>query len=215
MACYGNDHRYANAPRERVFLRRTAIEMTRSDSTQRIWTIGHSTRSMEDFTALLTQNSIALLADVRLLPGSKRYPHFNSDALAVSLGEHGIRYEHFRQLGGRRRPRPDSPHTAWRNDAFRGYADHMQSAEFEAAIARLLDLAASAGPTAIMCAEAVWWRCHRGLVSDHLKVRGIEVLHIVDTKQPRPHPWTSAATIVDGRLSYAAASSPELPLPGL
>lgn len=189
--------------------------MRRSDSTQRIWTIGHSTRTIEDFTALLAQNSIALLADVRLLPGSKRYPHFNSDALAGSLGEQGIRYEHFAELGGRRRPRPDSPHTAWRNDAFRGYADHMDTAEFQAGIARLLEFASATGPAAIMCAEAVWWRCHRGLVSDYLKVRGIEVLHIVDTKKPEPHPWTSAATIVDGRLSYAAPASPDLPLPGL
>jgi uncharacterized protein (DUF488 family) len=188
--------------------------MSSTDSTQRIWTIGHSTRSIEEFTALLTQNSIAVLADVRLLPGSNRYPHFNSAALAASLNEQGIRYEHFRELGGRRRPRPDSPNTAWRNDAFRGYADHMESAEFHAGIARLLELASAVGPTALMCAEAVWWRCHRGLVSDYLKARGVEVLHIVDSKKPAPHPWTSAATIIEGRLSYATLSSPEPPLPG-
>ena len=155
-----------------------------------------------------------MLADVRLLPGSKRYPHFNNDALAHSLGEHGIRYEHFRELGGRRKPRVDSQNTAWRNDAFRGYADYMETAQFVDGIARLLALAEEVGPTAIMCAEAVWWRCHRGLVSDYLKARGIEVLHIVEANKAAPHPWTSAATIVQGRLSYTASDTPELPLSG-
>ncbi|HSH38444.1 MAG TPA: DUF488 domain-containing protein [Chthoniobacterales bacterium] len=189
--------------------------MPSSDSRQRIWTIGHSTRSIEDFAALLAQHSIAVLADVRLLPGSKRYPHFNSDALARSLGEHGIRYEHFRELGGRRKPRPDSANTAWRNDAFRGYADYMEGNDFAAGVERLVGLAASKGATAIMCAEAVWWRCHRGLVSDYLKARGVEVMHIVGANKVEPHPWTSAATIVGGHLSYAATGSAEPPLPGL
>ena len=168
----------------------------------RVWTIGHSTRSIDDFIAALRAHEITLLADVRLLPGSKRYPHFNNDVLAHSLGEHGIRYEHFRELGGRRKPRPDSQNTAWRNTAFRGYADYMETAVFADGIARLLALAAEVGPTAIMCAEAVWWRCHRGLVSDYLKARGIEVLHIVDAKKAEPHPFTSAAQIVNGQLSY-------------
>ena len=158
-----------------------------------IWTIGHSTRSIDDFIAALAAHGIKLVADVRLLPGSKRYPHFNSDALEQSLGAHGIRYEHFRELGGRRKPRVDSPNTAWRNDAFRGYADYMETSEFEAGIARLLALMREIGPAAIMCAEAVWWRCHRGLVSDYLKARGVEVTHIVDAKKAEPHPWTSAA----------------------
>ena len=171
-------------------------------SAQRIWTIGHSTRSIDDFIAALTAHGIRLIADVRLLPGSKRYPHFNSDALAASLTASGIGYEHFRELGGRRRPRPDSPHTAWRNYAFRGYADHMESAEFGTGIQRLLDGSAATGATAMMCAEAVWWRCHRGLVSDFLKARGFEVLHIMDAKKAEPHPWTSAARIVHGKLSY-------------
>ena len=178
--------------------------MSERETTERIWTIGHSTRSIEEFTHLLQQHGIAVLADVRLLPGSKRYPHFNSDALAASLGACGIRYEHFRELGGRRKPRADSRNTAWRNDAFRGYADYMETAEFEAGIARLLSLATTVGPTALMCAEAVWWRCHRGLVSDYLKTRGIEVLHIADAKNAASHPWTSAATLIDGRLSYEA-----------
>ena len=173
-------------------------------SVEQIWTIGHSTRSIHEFVAALRPHGIKLIADVRLLPGSKRYPHFNNDALAASLAAAGICYEHFRELGGRRRPRPDSRNTAWRNDAFRGYADHMETPEFAAGIARLVTTSERAGPTALMCAEAVWWRCHRGLVSDYLKARGVEVLHIVDPKKADAHPWTSAATIVDGRLSYAA-----------
>ena len=123
--------------------------------------------------------------------------------LQRSFGEHGIRYEHFRELGGRRKPRADSTNIAWRNDAFRGYADHMETPEFGAASRGCSRGPGKIGPAAIMCAEAVWWRCHRGLVSDYLKARGIEVLHIVDAKKADPHPWTSAATIVDGRLSYA------------
>ena len=178
----------------------------------RMWTIGHSTRSIEDFIDALQAHGIKLLADVRLLPGSNRYPHFNSDVLAESLASSGIAYEHFRELGGRRRPRADSRNNAWRNDAFRGYADHMETPEFAAGVARLLASSVENGPTAMMCAEAVWWRCHRGLVSDYLKVRGIEVLHIMDPKKADPHPWTSAAKIVDGRLSYAADAD-ELPLP--
>ena len=184
-------------------------------SVRRIWTIGHSTRSIEEFVGALAAHGIKLIADVRLLPGSKRYPHFNSDALAEALRGSAIGYEHFRELGGRRRPQPDSPHTAWRNDAFRGYADHMDSAEFRAEVERLLASAAASGPTAMMCAEAVWWRCHRGLVSDYLKAHGIDVLHIMDAKKAEPHPWTSAASIVDGRLSYSASASAEPPLPGL
>ena len=168
----------------------------------KIWTIGHSTRSIEDFILLLKQNGIKLLADVRSLPGSKRYPQFNRESLAVSLGTHGIRYEHFPELGGRRKTKPDSRNTAWRNASFRGYADYMETNEFSKGIERLLDLANEAGPTAIMCAEAVWWRCHRALISDYLKARGIEVIHIVDRGKSEPHPYTSAAHIVNGELSY-------------
>jgi uncharacterized protein (DUF488 family) len=175
--------------------------MSQTAAPKRIWTVGHSTRSIEDFIAVLAAHQIKLLADVRLLPGSKRYPHFNNDVLAQSLGEQGISYEHFRELGRRRRPRADSPNTAWRNDAFRGYADYMETPAFEAGIARLLEFARE-HHVAIMCAEAVWWRCHRGLVADYLKARGIEVLHIVDAKKAGPHPFTSAAQIVNGELSY-------------
>jgi uncharacterized protein (DUF488 family) len=168
----------------------------------RIWTIGHSTREIEVFLALLEENGIKIVADVRMFPGSKRYPRFGREALAKSLGEHGIRYEHFPELGGRRKANPDSKNMAWRNEAFRGYADYMEKEDFHNGIARLVDLADQSGPTAIMCAEAVWWRCHRSLISDYLKAHGVEVLHILDAKKTEPHPFTSAAQMVDGQLSY-------------
>src|ERR1041385_2888647 len=166
--------------------------------------MGHSMRSIDSFTALLQENGIKLVADVRMFPGSKRYPQFNRESLAVSLGKHGIRYEHFPELGGRRKTKPDSRNSAWRNASFRGYADYMEANEFHKGIERLLDLSNESGPTAIMCAEAVWWRCHRGLISDFLKVRGIEVLHIASSGKTELHPYTSAASIVDGQLNYEA-----------
>ncbi len=171
-----------------------------------IWTIGHSTRPIDSFLALLATNGIQLVADVRLLPGSKRHPQFNRDALEHSLADGQIAYAHFPELGGRRKARPDSSNTAWRNAAFRGYADHMETDEFRQGIARLLKLAAATGPTALMCAEAVWWSCHRSLIADYLKARGHEILHIMDEKKTQPHPYTSAAEIIDGRLSYTAAT---------
>lgn len=170
----------------------------------RIWTIGHSTRNIDVFISLLEENGIKVLVDVRSLPGSKRYPQFNKEALAESLNAHGIRYEHFPELGGRRKPLPDSCNSAWRNASFRGYADYMETEEFRKGIERLLDLAREAGPAAIMCAEAVWWRCHRSLISDYLKARGIDVMHILDANKVEPHPFTSAARMVKGKLSYAA-----------
>jgi uncharacterized protein (DUF488 family) len=170
----------------------------------RIWTIGHSTRDIDAFISLLEQNGIKLLADVRSLPGSKRYPQFNREALAESLNARGIRYEHFPDLGGRRKPKPDSHNTAWRNASFRGYADYMDTEEFHKGVERLLALAGEAGPAAIMCAEAVWWRCHRSLISDYLKARGVEVVHILDKNKIERHPFTSAARIVDGKLTYSA-----------
>ena len=170
----------------------------------RIWTIGHSTRDIDVFISLLEENGIKLLADVRSLPGSKRYPQFNREALAESLRDGGIRYEHFPELGGRRKPKPDSRNTAWRNASFRAYADHMETEEFQKGIERLLVLAGEVGPAAVMCAEAVWWRCHRSLISDYLKSRGIEVMHILDANKTQPHPFTSAARIVNGELNYEA-----------
>jgi uncharacterized protein (DUF488 family) len=171
----------------------------------RIWTIGHSTRAIDEFIALLTENEIKLVIDVRAFPGSKRYPQFNKEALAKSLSAYGIRYEHFPELGGKRKSKPDSRNTAWRNASFRGYADYMETEQFQKGIERLLEIAAE-GPTAIVCAEAVWWRCHRSLIADYLKARGGEVLHILSANKVEPHPYTSAARIVNGELSYAADS---------
>jgi uncharacterized protein (DUF488 family) len=170
----------------------------------RIWTIGHSTRTIDEFISLLKANGVKLLADVRAWPGSKRYPQFNKDALAESLNADGIRCEHFPELGGKRKSKPDSHNTAWRNASFRGYADYMETEQFQKGIERLLDVAAEAGPTAIMCAEAVWWRCHRSLIADYLKARGVEVLHVLSANKIEPHPYTSAARIVNGKLSYEA-----------
>lgn len=168
----------------------------------RIWTIGHSTRGIDEFISLLSENEIKLLVDVRAFPGSKRYPQFNKEALAESLNAHGIRYEHFPELGGKRKSTPDSRNTAWRNASFRAYADYMETDQFQKGIARLLDVAEKAGPPAIMCAEAVWWRCHRSLIADYLKARGLEVLHILGANKVEPHPYTSAARIENGELSY-------------
>ncbi|HKR77207.1 MAG TPA: DUF488 domain-containing protein [Rhodanobacter sp.] len=171
-----------------------------------IWTIGHSTRTLEEFLALLAAYSIEAIADVRRFPGSRRWPQFARDALAASLPAHGIGYQWLPQLGGRRRAHPDSPNTAWRNAAFRGYADHLASAEFTEGLDALLAFAAQQR-TAVMCAEAVWWRCHRSIIADVLKQRGIEVIHILDLRHSVVHPWTSAAHVEDGELSYAAPQS--------
>ncbi len=132
----------------------------------RLWTIGHSTRKIDQFTSLLEENGIKLVVDVRSLPGSKRYPQFNKEALAQSLCEHGIHYEHLPELGGRRKAREDSRNTAWRNASFRGYADYMETEEFHQGVERLLDLANESGQTAIMCAEAVWPRKLSGSGAD-------------------------------------------------
>jgi uncharacterized protein (DUF488 family) len=173
------------------------------------WTIGHSTRTLADFLDALRSQRIEGLADVRALPGSRRYPHFDQEELAPALHREGVTYEHFPDLGGRRMPQPDSRNLAWRNAAFRGYADHMDTPEFAQAMSRLTTLA-SGQRTAIMCAEAVWWRCHRSLISDFLKVRGWTVIHIVDAKRTQCHPFTSVARVVDGVLSYElpAAQTP-------
>lgn len=168
-----------------------------------LWTIGHSTRTIDEFLALLRDAGVEALADVRRFPRSRRLPHFGQDALAGSLAHAGIVYEHFPELGGRRRPRPDSPNTAWRDEGFRGYADYMTTDEFRAGIARLLELSGQK-PTAFMCAEALWWQCHRGLIADYLKAGGHEVLHIMGGGKIQPHPYTTAAKIVNGALSYAS-----------
>lgn len=166
-----------------------------------IWTIGHSTRSIEEFIDLLRENQIDILVDVRHFPGSRRFPHFNKPELAKSLNAAGIRYEHLVELGGRRPARKDSRNLLWENAAFRGYADYMETESFREGMDRLLKIA-SEGRTAIMCSEAVWWRCHRSMISDDLKARGVRVLHILAPGKIQEHPYTSVARLVDGKLTY-------------
>lgn len=167
-----------------------------------LWTIGHSTRTLEAFLELLSVNEIRVLADVRRFAGSRKYPHFNADALAVSLPQAGVEYVPFPELGGRRRPRPDSHNTVWRNDSFRGYADYMETDAFCAGISRLLTFARGRR-TAIMCSEAVWWRCHRSMIADCLKSTGVTVRHILDRAHSEVHPYTSAARLHHSRLTYS------------
>ena len=178
----------------------------------RFMTIGHSTLAADAFVAMLKAHRVETLADVRRFPASRRHPQFNREALAEILTNHGIAYLHFPELGGRREPKPDLPNTAWREAGFRGYADYMETAEFKRGVARLLE-AAQSGATAIMCAEKSWRVCHRGLIADHLKASGIEVIHILDATDTEPHPWTAGARMIDGRLSYAAARIDQQQLP--
>lgn len=174
-------------------------------TTPKIWTIGHSTRTIEEFLELLIVNEIEVVADVRSYPGSRRNPHFNAGALKESLIDRGIDYLLLKELGGRRRSRPDSPNTIWRNEAFRGYADYMETVGFMQGVDKLLQLARSKR-TVVMCAEAVWWRCHRSLISDYLKASGVTVEHIMDVTTTVTHPFTAAARIEEGKLVYRAAA---------
>ena len=169
----------------------------------KIWTVGHSTRELDDFIALLKANEIEAIADVRSLPGSRKFPQFNSEELESSLAAAGIGYRLIKELGGRRKASPDSTHTVWRHKAFRGYADYMDTPGFQEGIEILLDLAREKR-TAVMCAEAVWWRCHRSMISDHLKSIGVTVEHIMGGKNNVIHPFTSAASLKRGRLFYGA-----------
>lgn len=164
-------------------------------------TIGHSNRSIDEFLALLDAHGIQQLVDVRTAAGSRRNPQFMRDELARALEHRGIRYMHLPALGGFRKPRPDSVNTAWRNESFRGYADYMQTPEFETALAALLGVAAEE-PTAIMCAEAVPWRCHRSLIADAIVARGLTVSHILSTARSNPHILTSFARVENCRLTY-------------
>jgi len=177
-----------------------------------IWTVGHSTHSIEDFLALLRENKIEAIADVRRFPGSRRHPQFGQAQLESVLENVEIRYFHLPELGGRRSTRRDSPNTAWRNAAFRGYADYMMTPGFESGMEKLLKIATK-HRTAIMCAELLWWRCHRSLIADYLKARGHEVWNIMGAGKTERHPFTSAAHLADGTLSYcASASEVDLPL---
>lgn len=166
-----------------------------------IWTIGHSSRTLEDFVELLKTFRIELLVDVRRYPGSRKFPYFNKDALAESLPQEGIAYKHIESLGGRRKVLPNSKNDAWRLDSFRGYADYMETEEFKSALEELEELAKKKR-TAFMCSEAVWWSCHRSLVSDALKVKGWEVFHIMGSTNAPEHPYTKPAHVENGKLDY-------------
>jgi uncharacterized protein (DUF488 family) len=172
-----------------------------------IFTIGHSTRPIAEFIELLQSNGVAQLLDIRTIPKSRHNPQFNSGSLAASLHAAHIRYVHLKELGGLRHAKRDSINRAWRNASFRGYADYMQSTEFEAALERAIELA-ELGPTALMCAEAVPWRCHRSLVADALLVRGIRVLEIVSPAAPKEHVLTPFARAIGTRITYPSDQSP-------
>ena len=168
-----------------------------------LWTIGHSTREWEGFVSMLRDAAIEALVDVRRFAGSRRNPQFSGEAMARALPDEGIEYIPMPELGGRRSPRKDSPNTAWRNSSFRGYADYMDTPEFGEARQRLVAIA-RARRTAVMCAEAMWWQCHRGLIADDFKVHGWDVVHLMAPGRSESHPYTAAARIVDGRLDYAS-----------
>lgn len=168
-----------------------------------IWTIGHSTHSLDDFLEILSAHRIELVVDVRRFPGSRRLPQFNRATLEQSLAAAGVAYCSLPSLGGRRTPLPDSPNSGWRNSSFRGYADHMASEEFAEGHFELITLAGGLR-TAVMCAEVLWWRCHRRLISDLLVSIGVEVLHIRGVGEAEPHRLTPPARMADGTLSYVA-----------
>jgi uncharacterized protein (DUF488 family) len=173
-----------------------------------IWTIGHSTHSLEELIALLEECGIELLADVRRFPASRRHPQFNRGTLGEDLSPSGIAYIWLEDLGGRRNPRKDSHNTAWRNAGFRGYADYMETEPFARAIEEL-NRHAQQKRTAVMCAEQAWQQCHRGLIADYLKAHEVSVVHILGDGRTQPHPWTAAARIVEGKLSYRAPDEAE------
>lgn len=166
-----------------------------------IYTIGHSTHPITEFLEMLHSFDIKLIADVRKLPGSRKYPQFDQENLKVSLEESGIEYVHMIDLGGRRKVKKDSKNTRWNNDSFRGYADYMETKAFENAVTQLEQLAIKKS-VAIMCAEAVWWRCHRSMVSDYLKAKGWNVEHIMAIGKAQNHNYTSPARVVENKVLY-------------
>ena len=173
----------------------------------KVWSVGHGTRPVAELVAVLNESGIKLLADVRSIPGSRRHPQFGRAELTSSLADAGIEYVHLRGLGGRRDAVPDSPHVALKVDAFRGYADHMASTEFAADVERLEALARQK-PTAFMCAETLWWQCHRRMLSDHLTIDGWSVVHLFAPGKSEPHRLWDVARVVDGRLVYDAGAMP-------
>jgi len=176
-----------------------------------VFTVGHSTRPVGEFIELLRSNGVFQLADIRTIPKSRRNPQFSADNLAASLRDAGIEYVHLKELGGLRHPRRDSVNTGWRNAGFRGYADYMQTPEFEAAVGRAIDLARSK-PTAFMCAEALPWRCHRSLLADALVVRGIEVREIIGSSPPDEHVLTAFARVEGTHVTYPGKNGGQMSL---
>jgi uncharacterized protein (DUF488 family) len=168
-----------------------------------VFTIGHSVRPLDEFLKLLHAHGVRGLADVRTVPRSRRHPHFSGEALARSLPDAGIVYRHFPGLGGLRKPRRDSPNGGWRNEGFRGYADHMATREFTSALEDLIAFARRQ-VVAVMCAEAKWWECHRQLIADALVANGAEVRHIMSARDAPPHELTAFGRIESGRVTYPA-----------
>ncbi|MDE3145463.1 MAG: DUF488 domain-containing protein [Bacteroidota bacterium] len=166
-----------------------------------IWTIGHSTRSLEEFIHMLQSFQIEIVADIRSFPGSRKFPQFNKEILQVSLAQNNIHYVHLMQLGGRRKVNPNSKNNSWRHVAFRSYADYMETDGFKEGVLELEKIALKQR-TAYMCSEAVWWRCHRSMLSDYLKVRGWKILHIMGMGKEAEHAFTAPARVVDDKLSY-------------
>ncbi len=181
--------------------------MPRSTNRKILYTIGHSTHPIEEFTELLRQHQIEVLADARSYPSSRRWPQFNQDALREALGSINIEYQWLKLLGGRRRSkRVDSPHSAWKVAAFRAYADYADGPEFSDGLANLTRTAAR-HPTAIMCSEGLWWQCHRRIIADHLLIAGWEVEHILPGGKLASHELPDFATVRDGRLFYDGGQS--------
>ena len=174
---------------------------------QLIYTIGHSTRSLDELVSLLRHEGITRVADIRRFPGSRRYPWFSREALEKSLPAAGLIYEHFEDLGGRRKPRPDSRNVALTSDQFRGYADYMATPEFQAAVDRLVSYE---GRTAYMCAEAVPWRCHRNMLSDAMVRRGFTVIHIIGPGSRRQHELSKLASIAGDHVEYSVGVQADL-----
>ncbi|MBI3930100.1 MAG: DUF488 domain-containing protein [Armatimonadetes bacterium] len=172
----------------------TLFELPPPDRSRKpaLLTVGHSNRSLEDFLALLRAHAVEVLVDVRAFRGSRRYPWFSEPSLREALSREGITYLPEPALGGRRKPAPDSRNTVWEDDGFRAYADHMECQTFRDAAARLAELSHTRR-TAVMCAEATWWRCHRMLIADYLKAAGHSVLHILDDREAQPHPYSPGA----------------------
>lgn len=172
------------------------------DTQHTVYTIGHSTHSFEDFLKMLQSFHIEIVADIRSYPGSRKFPQFNKENLVMTLPENNIDYIHIQKLGGRRRVKKDSKNNRWRKDAFKGYADYMETNDFKIGIEQLETIAAIK-TTAYMCSEAVWWRCHRSMVSDYLKAKGWRVLHIMAIGKSEEHPYTAPARIINGEVFYS------------